>query len=65
MNSLSPSFTKFIGIMIFYIFLSYVIFPIIFYYSMGRTLASAGNGFVMGSVTSILLWYTYGAKMVY
>jgi hypothetical protein len=50
--------------MVFYIFLSYVIFPMIFYYFMGRTLKSAGNGFALGSIVSILLWYSYGSKMI-
>ena len=58
------NFSIFLGIMTFYILLSYVVFPIIFYYSMGKTLKSAGNGFVVGSMISILLWYFYGSKMI-
>lgn len=54
----------FLGIMAFYILLSYVIFPMIFYYLMGKSLASAGNGFIVGSLVSIGLWLTYGKKMV-
>ena len=54
----------FLGIMAFYILLSYIIFPMIFYYLMGKSLASAGNGFIVGSLISIGLWLTYGRKMV-
>ena len=54
----------FFGIMIFYIVLSYIIFPLIFYYLAGKTLNSAGNGFVFGSIVSIILWYNYGKKMI-
>lgn len=55
---------KFLGIMVFYILLSYVIFPVGFYYLAGKTLASAGNGFVLGSIISIVLWFMFGRKMV-
>jgi len=56
--------TTFLGIMAFYILLSYILFPLIFYYSMGKTLTSAGNGFIVGSIISIGLWYFYGSKMI-
>ena len=54
----------FIGIMIFYIVLSYIIFPIGFYYLVEKSLSSAGNGFVVGSIISIILWIIFGRKMV-
>jgi hypothetical protein len=54
----------FLGIMSFYILLSYLIFPMIFYYLMGKSLASAGKGFIVGSLISIVLWLAYGRKMV-
>lgn len=60
----NKSFQTFLGIMFFYILLSYVLFPVILFYFVDRTLISAGNGFVMGSGLSIILWYTYGCKMV-
>ena len=50
--------------MVFYILLSYVIAPLIAYYFMGKTLKAAGNGFVVGSIISIILWYSYGSKMI-
>jgi len=56
-------FSLFSGIMAFYAVLTYLIFPAIFYYTMGKSLKAAGNGFVVGSVVSILLWFFYGAKM--
>lgn len=55
---------NFIGIMLFYIFLAYVIMPILFYYFSEKSLDSAGTGFVVGSLVSIGLWYSYGSKMV-
>lgn len=61
---MGKGFSTFLAIMAFYIFLSYVLFPMIFFYFMGRTLMCAGNGFAFGSIVSILLWYTYGYKMV-
>ena len=60
---MDSSLKKFFQIMIFYIFLSYLIMPVIFYYMFGKNLISAGNGFVFGSMISILLWYFYGIFM--
>ena len=54
----------FAGIMVFYAVLSYILFPIAFYYFMGPTFASAGKGFIVGSLFSIVLWLLYGSKMV-
>jgi hypothetical protein len=56
--------TTFYGIMFFYILLSYVFFPLIFYYTLENTMTSAGHGFVVGSLISVLLWLFYGSKMV-
>jgi len=56
--------SKFIGIMAFYIVLSYIIGPVVGYYFLGKTAKSAGTGFVVGSILSIILWYSYGSKMV-
>ena len=56
-------FTLFVQIMVFYVFLSYVLGPIVFYYAFGKTLKSAGNGFMVGSVISIILWHFYGSRM--
>ena len=53
----------FCGIMFFYLVLSYVIFPFAFYYYK-KTWASAGQGFVVGSLLSVILWVTYGSKMI-
>lgn len=55
---------QFLGIMVFYIVLSYVVFPLGFYYLVDKTFVSAGNGFILGSLVSIALWLTYGKKMV-
>ena len=58
-----PDFSKFFIIMTFYSFVSYIIFPIIFYYAFGKTIEAVGNGFVAGSVVTIVLWYLAGKKM--
>jgi hypothetical protein len=54
----------FLGIMAFYIVLSYVLFPLGFYYLVNKSLLSAGTGFVVGSVISIILWFVFGRKIV-
>lgn len=51
-------------IMLFYLVLSYLIMPSIFYYFVEKSLDSAGKGFVIGSLLSIALWLTYGSKMI-
>ena len=61
---MSKAFSTFLAIMVFYILIAYVLFPLIFYYFVERTLLSAGNGFALGSIISILLWYSYGYKML-
>ena len=61
---MADSFQTFLMIMLFYILLSYVIGPMFFYYFVNKSLLSAGNGFVAGSILSIVLWYTYGSKMI-
>ena len=55
---------KYIQIMLFYIFLSYIISPVIAYYTLGNTLDAAGKGFMVGSIISVLLWWFYGRMMV-
>ena len=61
---MSSNLQTFLGIMAFYILISYIIFPFVFYYLAGKSLASAGNGFIVGSLVSIGLWLVYGKKMV-
>jgi len=60
---MSP-FETFFQIMLFYVVLSYIIGPMVFYYLIERTLQSAGNGFIAGSIISIALWIMVGSKMV-
>ena len=64
MEKITFDMNKFMMIMMFYIFLSYILGPIVGYYSMGKNVKAAGNGFVAGSVLSIILWYMVGQKMV-
>lgn len=51
-------------IMSFYILLSYILMPALFYYFYDKTLQTAGRGFIVGSVLSVLLWHFYGRKMI-
>lgn len=53
-------FNKFVMVMVFYAILACVIMPVAFYYLLGKTLVSAGNGFMVGSVVNILLWNFLG-----
>jgi branched-subunit amino acid transport protein len=53
----------FYSIMAFYAILTYLVLPYVFY-QYKNTLESAGNGFVVGSVISVILWVTYGSRMV-
>ena len=55
---------KFAVVMAFYALLACVIMPILFYYLMAKTVSSAGNGFILGSVVSVLLWIFVGSKYV-
>ena len=56
--------STFLGIMVFYMILSYIIGPALFYYFYGKTLAAAGNGFVIGSILSLILWFVVGKSMI-
>lgn len=56
--------SAFLGVMAFYVVLSYVVFPVGFYYLVDKSFQSAGNGFVLGSLVSIALWFVYGKKLV-
>ena len=58
------NFNMFVGVMVFYALLSYVIMPVGFYFLVEKNLNSAGNGFVVGSVISVLLWYTFRSTIL-
>jgi len=53
------NFNAFIGVMVFYALLSYVIMPAAFYFLVEKNLKSAGNGFVLGSLVSVVLWFNF------
>jgi hypothetical protein len=57
-------FNAFVGTMLFYIVLSYVIMPLVFYYFVDNTLMSAGNGVTVGSLLSIVLWYNFRSQII-
>jgi len=54
----------FLGIMAFYAVLTFVIFPVGFYYLVNKSLMTAGNGFVVGSLISIMLWFVFGRTLI-
>ena len=54
----------FVKIMVFYAVLAYVICPLAAFKFVEPTLDSAGNGFVVGSLISVGLWYIYGKNML-
>ena len=56
--------TKYTGVMAFYAVLTYILFPVIAYFAFGKSLEMAGNGFIVGSVLSVILWKVYGFGMV-
>ena len=60
----SSNFMRYVQIMAFYVLISYILFPLIGYFMFGKTLQSAGNGFAIGSIVSIVLWYIYGRKLI-
>lgn len=62
--NLSFNITKYAGVMAFYAVLTYVVFPAIAYFFFGKTLEAAGNGFIAGSVVSVVLWRMVGAGVV-
>ena len=51
-------------IMLFYVFITYVVFPVGFYYLVDRSLKSAGNGFIVGSIVSVMLWMFVGRTLI-
>jgi hypothetical protein len=57
-------FNMFVGTMMFYILLSYLIMPAAFYYFVDKTLMSAGNGFIAGSILSVILWLNFRSSIV-
>jgi hypothetical protein len=57
-------FHAFIGTMLFYIVLSYLIMPLGFYFFVEKSLTSAGNGFVVGSIVSVALWFSFRSSII-
>lgn len=60
----SSNFMRYVQIMAFYVLISYILFPLIGYFIFGKTLQTAGHGFVIGSIVSIVLWYIYGRTLI-
>jgi len=62
--NLTFNITKYTGVMVFYAVLTYIIFPALSYFLFGKTLDAAGNGFIVGSIISVVLWRVYGVGLV-
>ena len=62
--NMDKALTTFASIMLFYAVLACVVGPVSFYFLWKKSLKTAGNGFVAGSIVSILLCFMYGSKMV-
>jgi hypothetical protein len=62
--NLSFNLTKYTSVMAFYAVLTYLLFPAIAYLAFGKTLEAAGNGFIVGSIVSVILWRMVGMGMV-
>ncbi len=61
---MTESQQTFVMIMVFYAFLSYILVPGFFFFFVEKSLQSAGKGFIVGSLISVVLWLLYGSKMV-
>jgi hypothetical protein len=62
--NISFNINKYAGVMAFYAVLTYILFPAIAYFFFGKTLEAAGNGFIAGSVVSVVLWKMVGMGVV-
>jgi len=62
--TLSFDVKQFTIVMAFYAVISYILFPLFSYFMFGQTLEAAGNGFIFGTLLSIVLWKSYGFQMV-
>jgi hypothetical protein len=62
--NLTFNITTYGGVMAFYAVITYILFPAIAYFLFGKTLEAVGNGFIVGSIVSIVLWKFYGFGMV-
>jgi hypothetical protein len=58
------SLEMFIAVMAFYAVLSCALMPVAFYYLGNRTLKSAGNGFLVGSVVTVVMWLSFRSQIV-
>ena len=62
--NLTFNITKYTSVMAFYAVLTYLLFPAIAYFLFGETLEAVGNGFIVGSIVSVILWKVYGFGLV-
>ena len=54
----------FLQIMAFYFVLAFIIFPLIAYFVFGKNSRSLGDGWAVGSIISIILWFAVGRNMI-
>ena len=62
--AISRPMLMFMQIMLFYFFITFLFFPVALYYARYRTIEDAANGYVIGSLISILLWFSFGRYMI-
>ena len=55
---------SFIGVMLFYAVLSYIVVPLFFFFYVEKTLMSAGNDFIVGSIISIIMWLSFRSYII-
>ena len=51
-------------ILAFYFVLAFIVFPLIAYFVAGKNSRAVGNGWAVGSIVSVVLWYAVGRNMV-
>jgi hypothetical protein len=51
-------------ILAFYFVLAFVVFPLIAYFIVGKNSHAVGNGWAVGSIVSVVLWYAVGINRV-
>ena len=54
----------FLQIMAFYFVLAFIVFPLIAYFVFGKNSRSLGDGWAVGSIISIILWFAVGRNMI-
>jgi hypothetical protein len=54
----------FLQIMAFYFALAFIVGPVVAYFAFGKNSRSVGDGWAVGSILSVILWFAVGRNMV-